>query len=99
MELLCSVNFGKSEKKGIKNKKIKKGLKQINRDKALKQVAYLIQRSIKKKGIKPTHFFSDVVNDDLKNKIDLAKVGDSIQLKVFRNNKYVDVPVRLKKGL
>ena len=37
--------------------------------------------------------------DDLKNKIDLAKVGDSIQLKVFRNGKYIDVPVRLKKGL
>ncbi len=37
--------------------------------------------------------------DDLKNKIDLAKVGDSIQLKVFRTGKYVDVPVRLKKGL
>ncbi len=37
--------------------------------------------------------------DDLKNKIDLAKVGDSIQLKVYRTGKYVDVPVRLKKGL
>jgi S1-C subfamily serine protease len=36
--------------------------------------------------------------DDLKQKIDLAKVGDSVQLKVFRNGKYVDIPVRLKKG-
>ncbi len=36
--------------------------------------------------------------DDLKQKIDLAKVGDSIDLKVFRNGKYVDIPVRLKKG-
>jgi serine protease Do len=37
--------------------------------------------------------------DDLKNKIDIAKVGDSIQLKVYRSGKYMDVPVRLKKGL
>lgn len=36
--------------------------------------------------------------EDLKEKIDLAKVGDSIQLKVYRNGKYIDVPVRLKKG-
>ena len=37
--------------------------------------------------------------DDLKNKIDMAKVGDSIQLKVYRNGNYLDIPVRLKKGL
>ena len=37
--------------------------------------------------------------NDLKNQIDLAKVGDSIELKVYRNGKYIDVPVRLKKGL
>lgn len=37
--------------------------------------------------------------DDLKNKIDLAKVGDSVEVKVFRNGKYLDIPVRLKKGL
>ena len=37
--------------------------------------------------------------EDLKEKMDLAKVGDSITLKVYRNGKYLDVPVRLKKGL
>ncbi len=37
--------------------------------------------------------------EDLKQKIDLAKVGDTINLKVFRNGKYLDIPVRLKKGL
>ena len=37
--------------------------------------------------------------DDLKSRIDIAQVGDSVQLKVYRNGKYVDVPVRLKKGL
>jgi Do/DeqQ family serine protease len=37
--------------------------------------------------------------DDLKDRIDLAKVGDSVMLKVYRNGKYIDLPVRLKKGL
>ena len=37
--------------------------------------------------------------DDLKQKIDFAKVGDSLQMKVYRNGKYTDIPVRLKKGL
>jgi serine protease Do len=37
--------------------------------------------------------------DDLKEKIDLAKVGDSVEIKVYRNGKYLDIPVRLKKGL
>jgi len=37
--------------------------------------------------------------DDLTEKIELAKVGDSVNLKVYRNGKYLDIPVRLKKGL
>ena len=37
--------------------------------------------------------------DDLKQKIDMAKVGDTINLKVYRKGKYLDIPVRLKKGL
>jgi S1-C subfamily serine protease len=37
--------------------------------------------------------------NDLKQKIDMAQVGDVIQLKVYRNGKYLDIPVRLKKGL
>jgi serine protease Do len=37
--------------------------------------------------------------DDLKKKIDMAKVGDTINLKVYRKGKYLDIPVRLKKGL
>lgn len=37
--------------------------------------------------------------NDLKEKIDLAKVGDSVTVKVYRNGKYLDIPVRLKKGL
>ena len=37
--------------------------------------------------------------EDLKQKIDLAKVGDQVNFKVYRKGKYLDVPVRLKKGL
>lgn len=55
----------KRVKTGIKNKKIKKALKQISRDKSLKQVAFLIGRGIKKHGIKPTNFFSSVVDGAL----------------------------------
>ncbi|HZV69875.1 MAG TPA: trypsin-like peptidase domain-containing protein [Saprospiraceae bacterium] len=37
--------------------------------------------------------------NDLKEKIDMAKVGDSVGIRVYRNGKYIDIPVRLKKGL
>jgi len=37
--------------------------------------------------------------EELKQRIDLAKVGDSVEVKVLRNGKYLDIPVRLKKGL
>lgn len=49
----------------VKNKTVRKAVKQVNRDNALKQVAFAISKSIKKKGIKPTYFFSDVINEDL----------------------------------
>lgn len=56
-------------------------------------------------GIRPNDVLIEVEGkklktfDDLKNKIEMAKVGDSIQLKVYRNGNYLDIPVRLKKGL
>jgi len=37
--------------------------------------------------------------EDLKQQIDLAKVGDTLSMKVYRNGKYIQVPVKLKKGL
>lgn len=56
-------------------------------------------------GILPNDVLVEIDNkrlksfNDLKEKIELAKVGDEITLKVYRNGKYLDVPVRLKKGL
>lgn len=66
---------GKPKQVKAKNKTVRKALKQVNRDKALKQVAFAIGISIKRKGIKPTHFYSSVVTDDLKSKLkaDLSK--------------------------
>lgn len=74
---------------GLKSKRIKKALKQINRDRALKQLAFAIGKSIKKKGIKPTYFFSDVVNEDLylRLKEDLTKaLGQDIELSFQTKN-------------
>ena len=71
--------------KGVRNKQIKKAVKQISKEKALKQVAFLIGRGIKKHGIKPTHFYSSVVNDDLKLRLtnDLAKaLGKDIEIDI-----------------
>ncbi len=56
-------------------------------------------------GIRPNDVLTEIDGkklktfEDLKDNIDLAKVGDSIDLKVYRNGKYIDIPVRLKKGL
>ncbi len=40
-----------------------------------------------------------VTFDDLKKRIDLSKVGDTLNLKVYRNGQYINIPVRIKKGL
>lgn len=50
----------------LKNKTVRKAVRQVNRDKSLKQAAFAIGRSIGKKGIKPTHFASTVLDDELK---------------------------------
>jgi len=55
--------------RSTKNRTIKKALKQINKQQALKSLAFAMSKSVKRKGIKPTHFFTDVINDDLKAKM------------------------------
>ena len=71
--------------KSLKNKTVKKGLKQVSRDKKLKSLAFLIGRSISRKGIAPTHFASKVLNKSLVDEIkaDLREsVGRSIQVEI-----------------
>ena len=59
MTVLKEINI----KAGIKSKKT------IPYDKAAKTLAFLIQRSIKKKGIKPRPFLNKVLSDDRMNKL------------------------------
>src|SRR3972149_134875 len=51
--------------RGLKTRRIKKAYKAISLLSLRKQLAFLIARKIAKKGIEPTHFFSEVVNDTL----------------------------------
>lgn len=48
------------------SKHLRKGVKKKNKEDALKSFAFAVGKSIKKKGIKPTGFYSDVVNDEWK---------------------------------
>jgi len=66
----------KKKIKAVKNKTIRKAYKQTSELVKRKQLAFLIARGIKKHGIKPTYFFSDVINDGLylKMKKDIEQV-------------------------
>ena len=74
--------------KSIKNKVVKKSLKQVSADAKRKQLAFLIARGIKQHGIKPTHFFTDTINQELYNsmKQDLGiAIGKDIEIS-FKTN-------------
>lgn len=69
--------------KGNLSKKIKKTVKTINKKNAINSTAFAIGTAIKKHGIKPTYFFSDVVNGELytQMKADIEKeLGRTIEL-------------------
>lgn len=55
--------------KGKLSKKIKKSLKQINKKNALDSFAFAIGANIKKRGLRPTHFFTNVINESLKQRL------------------------------
>lgn len=56
----------------LKTKRIRKAVRQKSVEVAYKQAAFIIGKSIKKKGIKPTHFYSSVVTDEFKNRLKIA---------------------------
>lgn len=66
---------GNTKQVKLRNRTVKKAVRQVSRDKKLKQIAFAIGQTIKEKGIKPTRFFSEVINDDLKARLkaDLTK--------------------------
>jgi hypothetical protein len=85
-EIIYDANIGvkkKNQIKLIKNKQVKKSFKQVTAEKRLKTLAYLIGMRIKRVGIKPTYFFSNVINDELytKMKLDITKaIGRDIEI-------------------
>ncbi len=65
------------------DKRIKARSKKVNKENELNSLAFAIGASIKKKGLKPTHFFTDVINLDLKARLtaDITKaLGKDIEL-------------------
>jgi len=67
----------------LKNKKIKKVVNKINKQKDLDSAAWAIGSVIKKRGVKPTYFFSDVINEELYTNIrkDIAEaLGKDIEI-------------------
>jgi len=49
----------------LRNKKLKKVIKKESKQVELNSAAFAIGTAIKQNGIKPTYFFSDVINDEL----------------------------------
>jgi hypothetical protein len=74
----------------LKSKKLKKALKADSKEKDLNSAAYAIGYSVKKKGIKPTHFADDVMQGLLKKELEKElklKIGRQIrvEIKLFTN--------------
>ena len=75
--------------KNTKDKGIKKQLKAQSYEKKVKQMAFVIARSIGKKGIEANHFFDKIINDGRSEQLsnDLAKSLQRevvLELKTFR---------------
>lgn len=75
----------KAKIKSLKSKRIKKAVKQISVEKKAKSLAFVLGRSIAKKGIKPTHFLQEALDsgvvDDFKREL-LKAVGREIQIEI-----------------
>jgi hypothetical protein len=75
-----------------KNKALKKkDRKPINKDAQYRTLAFLIGRSIKKNGIKPTHFATEVMDEskliaDFREELNIA-VGRNIQIEIDKEVK------------
>lgn len=53
----------RKQKQSLSKRKGLKTLKKMPFDRAKKAAGYLVARSLKKKSLEPTHFFTDVIND------------------------------------
>lgn len=75
----------KANIKSLKNKTVRKSIKQISYDKALKGLAFVVGRSISKKGIKPAHFMDKIITP---SRIDELK---KMLAPVIRNQFIIDI--------
>lgn len=77
--------------RGLTPKPLKtKSKKPLNRQEQYRSLAFIIARSIKRKGIKPTHFASEVMNGSLLNnfKKDITiAVGRNIKIEIDKEIK------------
>jgi len=73
--MLDFIKFRGIVPKQPRRKSLKPKKKSLSMDKRRKSLAFAMAKSIKEKGIKPTNFFSDVVNDNLKKRLtnDISK--------------------------
>lgn len=75
----------RKQKQSLSKRKGLKTLKKMPFDRAKKAAGYLVARSLKKKSIEPTNFFTDVINDgrldELKDKLkELVKAEIKIEI-------------------
>jgi hypothetical protein len=67
--MLDFIKFRGIRPKPPKRKGLSRSSKKLSMDKRRKQLAFVMGRSIAKKGLKPTNFFSDVVNETFKKEL------------------------------
>lgn len=86
-KIIFSVNPpAKKQKqiKSLKSKRVKKAFKQYTKEKRKLTLAYLIGKRIKKVGIKPTNFFNDVINEDLRMQME-KELTDALKMDIELN--------------
>jgi uncharacterized short protein YbdD (DUF466 family) len=70
---------------GVKSKKIKKAYKQMSVQQKAKSLAFVLGQSIKRKGIKPTHFLAEALDggvvEDFKKEL-FSALGREIQIEI-----------------
>ena len=80
-------NRRKKNIKALKSKRIKKAYKQYSLEQKRKSLAFVLAQSIKKKGIKPTHFLAEVVEGSIVSQLekDLREsVGRDIKVAIIQ---------------
>jgi len=85
-DINVALSTKKKEKlKSLKTRQIKKAFKQRSFDYQVRQVAFAIAKGVQQKGIRATHFYSEIVNDDLLNELSASlgsKYGEMFEAEI-----------------